>query len=745
MLNQLHRNECNFNKDYLHSMKLILQLFTLIKQHDMNISSYETIINEIQSQTHKIKIHIFPLLISFYIFNVEHFPNISNYIYQYILHETSNSLQLGHIIIMNIISCKHVYKKQIEMQKLKDIIIHIITSYHQYKEDSSITTTPKIYSSLFNVYESYEEFVDKNLIKLTNVKEYVTHQGKIKWNSIMLNKHKNDNIKSNTNNVKWLRYIAEISFINDLVAISDMLRYVPIHERNNTLKDFILYINKEYLPCELYDILETKDIDHSNEKMLLRIDDKFSFVINTRERVPFNLVFEYLVPYDNVDYNNGLVKMINKYSTNEHNDTLFDHIMRDKRNTIVEIISPRDEGFVHNNNNNVSSSRFSNIFSCFSGNTNDNSSNIPLSTYHNNINVQISSNQINNTRISNNNTEQPYPSDFNNSKEHHISPNEVGVFGKYTYKDVISNVLHNSKYSKLSKYKTKPREIISSIIKGGDELRQDHFVNNIIMLFNSIFSLYEPDVNVFMLPTMILSNGSGGIMQTIVDSASLNKINKIDFSLSNIVDLTAQQHLALEEAILTSDYSNIKKYFIYKFGLASIEYETALYNFISSLTGYSLLCYFLEIKDRNNGNILLDDLGYIYHIDFGFLLNKTPGNIKFEKAPFKLTNDFIEVLEGNLSQFFLQYQTLFYRGFNVIRKEETCITTIIELFCNVYSDLLPFKDKETIITRLKSKFMDDITNDKDIIKECNDLILQSMNNWSTNAYDSFQRYCVGIS
>ena len=61
---------------------------------------------------------------------------------------------------------------------------------------------------------------------------------------------------------------------------------------------------------------------------------------------------------------------------------------------------------------------------------------------------------------------------------------------------------------------------------------------------------------------------------------------------------------------------------------------------------------------KNNGNILLDEYGHIYHIDFGFLLNKTPGNIKFEKAPFKLTTDFIEILGGTTSKYFLQYQKI---------------------------------------------------------------------------------------
>lgn len=54
--------------------------------------------------------------------------------------------------------------------------------------------------------------------------------------------------------------------------------------------------------------------------------------------------------------------------------------------------------------------------------------------------------------------------------------------------------------------------------------------------------------------------------------------------------------------------------------------------------------YLFQIKDRHNNNILIDNYGHIIHIDFSFIISSSPGMFGFEKAPFKLTKDYVDLM-----------------------------------------------------------------------------------------------------
>ena len=82
---------------------------------------------------------------------------------------------------------------------------------------------------------------------------------------------------------------------------------------------------------------------------------------------------------------------------------------------------------------------------------------------------------------------------------------------------------------------------------------------------------------------------------------------------------------------------------------------------------YAIASYLLQSKDRHNGNILIDTQGRLVHIDFGFILEISPGaNMRFESAAFKLSHEMTQLLDPSgqrdSPQFHL-FEELCVRGF----------------------------------------------------------------------------------
>jgi phosphatidylinositol 4-kinase len=51
--------------------------------------------------------------------------------------------------------------------------------------------------------------------------------------------------------------------------------------------------------------------------------------------------------------------------------------------------------------------------------------------------------------------------------------------------------------------------------------------------------------------------------------------------------------------------------------------------FAETYSGFCLVQYLLDIKDRNNANIMIREDGAIFHIDLAFIFSACPGGINF--------------------------------------------------------------------------------------------------------------------
>ena len=221
-----------------------------------------------------------------------------------------------------------------------------------------------------------------------------------------------------------------------------------------------------------------------------------------------------------------------------------------------------------------------------------------------------------------------------------------------TSKEQEERIRMNSPYGGLNTWK-----LIRIIVKANDDVRQEQFAMQLISQFDQIFKLKKIDL--WLKPYEILGTGQRcGIIELAEDALSIDSIKKKMGKNSRMID-----------------------YFHHQFGSSkSRAFKAARQKFCSSLAAYSLLCYILQIKDRHNGNILIDIEGYLMHIDFGFFLSNAPGKgVKFETAPFKLTAEMVEVLGGDRSTAFAEYRELMKQGFLALQENAEKIIIIIEM------------------------------------------------------------------
>ena len=84
--------------------------------------------------------------------------------------------------------------------------------------------------------------------------------------------------------------------------------------------------------------------------------------------------------------------------------------------------------------------------------------------------------------------------------------------------------------------------------------------------------------------------------------------------------------------------------------------------------------------------------GKIVHIDFGFAFTTSPGGINFERAPFKLTKEYVDILGGKGSDLFCYFKVLLFKAFLIFKKPEhhVQINAILGVY-EQYSNLKCFK------------------------------------------------------
>eukprot|EP00268_Persea_americana_P033710 TRINITY_DN3333_c0_g2_i4.p1 TRINITY_DN3333_c0_g2~~TRINITY_DN3333_c0_g2_i4.p1 ORF type:complete len:1003 (+),score=194.93 TRINITY_DN3333_c0_g2_i4:504-3512(+) len=291
--------------------------------------------------------------------------------------------------------------------------------------------------------------------------------------------------------------------------------------------------------------------------------------------------------------------------------------------------------------------------------------------------------------------------------------------------DALSGELWEEKKERIRKasaYGGSPGwDLRSIIVKSGDDCRQEHLAVQLVYHFYDIFQ--EAGLPLWLRPYEVLVTSSyTALIETIPDTASIHAIKNRFPSITSLRD-----------------------FFIAKYGENSSSFKLAQRNFVESMAGYSILCYLLQVKDRHNGNLLMDEEGHIIHIDFGFLLSNSPGGVNFESAPFKLTRELLEVMdsdaEGIPSEFFNYFKVLCIQGFLTCRKHAERIILLVEMLQD--SGFPCFKGGPRTIQNLRKRFHLSLTEEQ-CVSLVLSLISSSLDAWRTRQYDYYQRVLNGI-
>lgn len=276
-------------------------------------------------------------------------------------------------------------------------------------------------------------------------------------------------------------------------------------------------------------------------------------------------------------------------------------------------------------------------------------------------------------------------------------------------------------------------DLVSVIVKTGADLRQEAFACQLIDVCHKIW--IDAKVDVWVKRMRILVTGeSSGLIETITSGVSLHSLKR-SLTLASIESGTNPRHRI----------ATLKDHFLKAFGQPDSEpYKAGVDAFKRSLAAYSIISYVLQLKDRHNGNVLIDSEGHIIHIDFGFMLSNSPGSVGFEAAPFKLTHEYVDVLGGLGSPDYEDYKKLCKQAFQALRRSADNIIDLVAMM-GLESKMPCFSVGVAYATNtLRQRFQLHLSADEAESFVETDLVAKSFGSYYTRLYDTFQYRTQGI-
>ena len=210
------------------------------------------------------------------------------------------------------------------------------------------------------------------------------------------------------------------------------------------------------------------------------------------------------------------------------------------------------------------------------------------------------------------------------------------------------------------------------MFKYGDDLRQDQLILQIINYMDSLLKKVHLDYE-FTTYKVLATSKSDGFVEFVPNSTTISDI-------------------------LKKNLNEIKPYFKQLSKGREDVLESMLNSYINSCAGYCVVTYILGIGDRHLENLMIDNKGRLFHIDFGYILGKDP---KPYPPPIKLCKEMVDCMGGKNSKKFEEFKQKCVNAYWVLRENAK---VIVNMFYLMIDSGIPELNNIEMLNKLNDKF-----------------------------------------